>query len=77
MKTICFQYLCVTLRRVNDIIYNYSMRISTLVLAASISLTPALLQNVGAKKKSKKLNLSALKTDSVPSDYKKVISGGG
>ena len=76
MKTICFQYLCVTLRRVNDIIYNYSMRISTLVLAASISLTPALLQNVGAKKKSKKLNLSALKTDSVPSDYKKVISGG-
>ncbi len=52
------------------------MRISTLVLAASICLTPVLLQSAGAKKKAKKLNLLALKADSTSTDYKKIISGG-
>ncbi len=52
------------------------MRITTLCLAASLCLTPILVQNADAKKKNKKIDLTTLKKDSIPSDYGKIIKGG-
>lgn len=50
------------------------MRLSTLVLAASICLTPALTTQAKSKKKS--LNLLTAKSDSAKTDYAKVTKGG-
>lgn len=50
------------------------MRLTTLILASSILLSPMFLQEVSAKSK-KKLDLSSLKADSTNTAYKK-ISGG-
>ncbi len=49
------------------------MRITTLLLAAGIIMAPVMSQEVCAKKKNKKIELPALKKDSVASDYKKIV----
>ena len=50
------------------------MRITTLLLAAGIIMTPAISQEANAKKKKdKQIALAVLKKDSVASDYKKII----
>lgn len=50
------------------------MRITTLLLAAGIIMTPAISQEANAKKKKdKQIALAGLKKDSVASDYKKII----
>jgi hypothetical protein len=56
--------------------YRFDMRISTLLLAASICLFSSVAQNAEAKKKKKKIDLTALKTDSINADYKKITKDG-
>lgn len=51
------------------------MRLTTLLLATGILLTPALGQEASAKSK-KKIDLSSLKADSTSTAYKR-LSGGG
>ncbi len=52
------------------------MKLSALFLAMGLCIIPALTQNADAKKKSKKLNLPAVKADSTSSDYKKILKDG-
>lgn len=53
----------------------FIMRLSTLVLAASICFAPPSL-NTQAKSKKKSLNLLTAKSDSTKTDYAKVTKGG-
>lgn len=52
------------------------MRISALLLAAGLCLFTSVAQNAEAKKKRKKIDLTALKTDSINADYKKITKDG-
>ena len=52
------------------------MRISTLLLATALCMLPVLSQSADAKKKNKKLDLTSLKKDSIPSDYSKITKEG-